>query len=61
MEKVVIVDEKNTKQFGFTKNQEVERVECPRHFKPRYTNEMWVFSTQRNEPVRLYIGEYTII
>ncbi|MEY4934391.1 MAG: hypothetical protein RIS64_750, partial [Bacteroidota bacterium] len=42
-------------QFGFEMNKIYTVVDSP---DPKYKNDVWVFSEQRNEPVRLLDGEF---
>jgi hypothetical protein len=45
-------------QFGLKSGEEHIIVECPESELKKYSMETWVFSENRNEPIRLFGNEY---
>lgn len=48
-------------QFGFKVGDILDIVSCPSEDSIKYGADVWVFSTERKEPVRLLRGEYSLI
>ena len=55
--KVKIVDNYPCNQFGFKLNEIYDRVPCPQEEMEKYSNDVWVYSEQRKEPIRLLPNE----
>ena len=47
------------KSFGLDNLSVHDKVPCPEEFIDKYSDDVWVFSQIRQEPVRLLRGEYT--
>ena len=47
--------------YFFAPGSELETVSCPEAEMKKFANETWVFCPTRNEPVRLFAREYSII
>lgn len=44
--------------LGVIPNEIYDVVDCPKEYKGKFDNDVWVFSQKRKEPVRLLSGEY---
>jgi hypothetical protein len=61
MKKVVIKTDNPEWNFGLKKGCVCDCVECPPEHGRRYANDVWVYSKERGEPVRLLAGEYEFV
>lgn len=46
--------------FGFEMGKIYDRVDCPDEQKDKYSDDFWVYSCERKEPVRLLAGEFIL-
>ena len=57
---VMIIGDYVCAEFGFKKGEIYNKAMCPKG-KEQYNNDVWVYSEERKEPVRLLPGEYRAI
>lgn len=48
-------------QFGFKKGEIHEVVDCPKEHEEKYKDCVWIYSEERNEPIRLLADEYRVV
>ena len=52
---------KNILQFGFIVGEIYTSCDCPDEYKGKFDSEIWVYSEEAGEPVRILSGEYEIV
>ena len=60
-EQVIITDDYPCNSFGFIKGIKYDRVPCPEDQREKFADDVWVFSDERGEPVRLLNGEFSVV
>ena len=60
-EKVKITHPYPCDQFGFELYKVYDRIPCPENMRDKYADDVWVFSENRKEPVRLLEGEFRLL
>lgn len=60
-EKVKVTNDYPCQNFGFNRETIYDVVECPQEYLDRFANDVWIYSTERGEPVRLLPGEFEFV
>lgn len=60
-QQVIVTDEYPCNAFGLMPGIEYDRVPCPKDQMDKFSEDVWVFSETRGEPVRLLSGEFKIV